>query len=172
VADAFSAAQKDGRGFKLFMSFDMGSMPCASPDDAKLLRNYINTYQSHPNQLKYKGVSLVSTFAGENCRFGARNLNDGWRNALKTGMPPIHFVPSFFVDPATFGGLTMMDGSFNVSKLLSLIWPSRAYVLKYCSGTQVGRWETPALTTRPTLRMLIIWVGEHTWPPCPRGFLP
>lgn len=117
VADAFAAAQKDGRGFKLFMSFDMGSIPCAGPGDATLLRNYVTTYQSHPNQLKYKGGILVSTFAGENCRFGAGNLNEGWRQALKTGLPPIHFVPSFFVDPATFGGLTVMDGAFGVSNL-------------------------------------------------------
>ncbi|KAF9462540.1 alpha-1,3-glucanase [Collybia nuda] len=113
VADAYEAAQQNGQGFKLFMSFDMSSMPCSNPEDGKKLREYITTYQSHPNQLKYKNAILASTFAGQDCRFGAKSLNEGWRNTLKTGLPPVHFVPSFFVDPATFGGLNVMDGSFS-----------------------------------------------------------
>ena len=58
---------------------------------------------------------LVSTFSGEGCRFGTGDMNTGWWAAIKAGMPATYFIPSFFVDPGTFGGYTVMDGGFNVS---------------------------------------------------------
>ncbi|KAJ6582853.1 glycoside hydrolase family 71 protein [Mycena sp. CBHHK59/15] len=113
VADAYAAARSQGSNFKLFLSFDMGSLSCASSGDATILRSYITTYKDHPNQLLYNNRILVSTFAGESCRFGARTLNDGWNNAVKIGLPAVYFVPAFFMDPATFPNLTVMDGAFN-----------------------------------------------------------
>lgn len=63
----------------------------------------------------YQGAVLISTFAGEGCRFGQSGLNEGWKYVLgQAGLPAVHFVPSFFVDPATFGGLDVMNGAFNV----------------------------------------------------------
>ncbi|KAF4573215.1 hypothetical protein EYR36_007725 [Pleurotus pulmonarius] len=113
VADAYSAAANSGTDFKLFLSLDMTSMSCASNGDAVALRHYITAYASHPNQLLYDGRVLVSTFSGENCHFGASNVNDGWQATIKDGVPGVFFLPSFFVDPATFGQYPVADGFFN-----------------------------------------------------------
>ncbi|KAI0345808.1 glycoside hydrolase [Trametopsis cervina] len=108
VDSAYAAAQASGTDFKLFISFDMSVFPCSSPDHAAALRNYITKYASHPNQLKYNGRSFASTFAGESCAFGQDNVADGWKTQFTqhpelSGANAVHFVPSFFVDPATFG---------------------------------------------------------------------
>lgn len=93
-------------------------MPCASSIDAQTLRNLVNTYVSHPNQLQYQSRAFVSTFSGETCTFGQGSVLDGWKNEFS--MHPdlqgkIYFVPSFFIDPAKFGDFTtVMDGDFNV----------------------------------------------------------
>ena len=66
------------------------SLPCASTGDATTIRNYITSYAAHPNQLQYGGKALLSTFAGENCRFGQSSLNAGWLYAIKSsGLPPV-----------------------------------------------------------------------------------
>lgn len=114
VANAFAAARKLATPFKLFFSFDMSSLPCATGNDGTALRNYIRTYAAHPNQLLYNSRVFVSTFAGESCTFGRASVNDGWRYTLKVGLPDVHFVPAFFVDPATFPQYTVIDGAFNV----------------------------------------------------------
>ena len=96
-------------------------MPCATPNDATTLRNYIKTYANHPNQLKYNGRSFVSTFAGENCKFGQDTAANGWKTQFvqhpeSTGDNAVYFVPSFFIDPATFKDYSVvMHGAFNVS---------------------------------------------------------
>jgi glucan endo-1,3-alpha-glucosidase len=113
VADAFAAARDFGSDFKLFLSFDMTSLPCASPSDAEALMRYIINYYGHPNSLFYNGKMFVSTFAGQDCRFGESSLDDGWIKAVKSG-PPVYFVPSFFVDPSAFNDIRVMDGAFNV----------------------------------------------------------
>lgn len=96
-------------------------MPCSSPDDAQTLRNYITQYAQHPNQLQYNGRAVASTFAGESCTFGQGSVPDGWRTQFTqhselSGANAVHFLPSFFVDPATapqYNGA--MHGMFNVS---------------------------------------------------------
>ncbi|OSD07718.1 glycoside hydrolase family 71 protein [Trametes coccinea BRFM310] len=112
--------------FKLFMSFDMGSLPCSSPADAQLLQTYIKTYANNTNQMMYNGRMLVSTFAGESCTFGANSLNQGWMNAVKpanASLPSVWFVPSFFVDPSTFSRLSVIDGAFHWNSA----WPMGNY---------------------------------------------
>ncbi|KAJ7720281.1 glycoside hydrolase family 71 protein [Mycena maculata] len=132
IADAYAAAKSQGSSFKLFFSFDMGSLPCASSGDATLLQTYIKTYATHPNQLMYNGKPLVSTFAGESCTFGAANYKDGWNNALKSsGQPSIYFIPSFFVDPATFPDTAVMDGAFNWNSG----WPMGNYDINFNSDS-------------------------------------
>ncbi|KAI0086496.1 glycoside hydrolase [Irpex rosettiformis] len=119
VASAYAAAQASGTDFKLFFSFDMSVIPCASPDDAATLRNYIKTYANHPNQLKYNGRSFASTFAGENCKFGQDTAVNGWKTQFVqhpelSGENAVYFVPSFFIDPATFKDYSgVMHGAFN-----------------------------------------------------------
>ncbi|KIP05382.1 glycoside hydrolase family 71 protein [Phlebiopsis gigantea 11061_1 CR5-6] len=119
VGNAYTAAQQSGTGFKLFISFDMSVLPCDSPDAAGALRNYISTYASHPNQLKYNGRSFASTFSGETCTFGQDNVQDGWRTQFTahpdvTAAGGVHFVPAFFIDPATFGQYSgAANGMFN-----------------------------------------------------------
>ncbi|KAH8096821.1 glycoside hydrolase family 71 protein [Cristinia sonorae] len=113
IANAYKAAQNYGSTFKLFLSFDMGSLPCTTSSNSALLRNYITTYENHPNQMKFNGSVFASTFAGESCKFGASTVNQGWINTLKTNLTPVYFVPSFFVDPATLNTYTVMDGAFN-----------------------------------------------------------
>jgi glucan endo-1,3-alpha-glucosidase len=93
-------------------------MPCASPSDAQTLRNLVNTFVSHPNQLQYQSRAFVSTFAGEICNFGQGSVADGWKNEFSSHSDlqgKIYFVPSFFMDPARFSDFNnVMDGAFNV----------------------------------------------------------
>ncbi|KZT21896.1 glycoside hydrolase family 71 protein [Neolentinus lepideus HHB14362 ss-1] len=121
VADAYTAAS--GTNFKLFLSFDMTSFPCSGPGDAYILRDYITRYQAHPSQLRYDGKILVSTFGGEYCSFGTGSLNQGWQNAIKSEMPPVHFVPAFFLNAAAFTGIPVMDGALNWNSA----WPQGDY---------------------------------------------
>ncbi|KAI9069016.1 glycoside hydrolase family 71 protein [Trametes sanguinea] len=112
--------------FKLFLSFDMGSLPCSQPTDAQLLQTYIKTYANNTNQMTYNGRMLVSTFAGESCTFGAGSLNQAWVNAVKptnSSLPSVWFVPSFFIDPSTFSGLPVIDGAFHWNSA----WPMGNY---------------------------------------------
>lgn len=92
----------------------MTSLSCTSSDDAAALRDYITKYASHPNQLLYNDKVFVSTFSGESCKFGQSTVDDGWNYALKTGLPDVYFVPSFFVDPTTFSQYNVLDGAFGV----------------------------------------------------------
>ena len=97
-------------------------MPCSSPDDAAQLRQYITTYAQHPNQLKVNGRVFASTFAGESCQFGQGSVAEGWTTQFVqqlTGDDAVHFVPSFFVDPAIFNQYNgAIDGMFNVRVML------------------------------------------------------
>lgn len=120
VANAYAAAHQLHTSFKLFLSFDMTSLQCLNAANASLLRDYVTNYTYHPNQLKVNGASFISTFSGESCTFAnvtanATTVNQAWTTTLKKHMPPVYFVPSFFIDPATFKTYTVMDGAFNVS---------------------------------------------------------
>jgi len=111
VKDAYTAAQTNGK-FKMFISFDMTVLPCASSSDANTLRQYVNQYVSHKAQLMYNGKALFSSFSGGSCQFGAGNVNSGWSSVF--GGANTVFVPSFFVDPSQFGSLNgAMDGALN-----------------------------------------------------------
>ncbi|KAH9855566.1 glycosyl hydrolase family 71-domain-containing protein [Lenzites betulinus] len=102
--------------FKLFLSFDMTSLPCSAATDVQQLQTYIAAYANNTGQMMYNGRVLVSTFAGESCTFGAGTLNQAWVNAVKpvnASLPPVWFVPSFFVDPQTFPNLPVLDGAFH-----------------------------------------------------------
>lgn len=98
---------------------------CRLADDAATLRTYITTYASHPNQLIYRNRVFASTFSGESCTFGQGSVADGWSSQFTshsdlTGQNAVFFVPSFFVDPATFGTYdSVMDGALNVCLRLS-----------------------------------------------------
>ena len=67
----------------------------------------------------------MSTFAGESCTFGhGGDVPGGWRSEY-TQHPDtagkVHFVPSFFIDPATFNSYSgVMDGAFNVSRSVNI----------------------------------------------------
>ncbi|KAI0327727.1 glycoside hydrolase [Cubamyces sp. BRFM 1775] len=117
--------------FKLFLSFDMSSIPCSSASDAQRLQTYIKMYANNTSQMTYNGRTLVSTFAGEACTFGTNGgLNQAWTNALKPGdasLPSVWFVPSFFVDPKTFQNLTVIDGAFNWNSA----WPMGNYNITF-----------------------------------------
>lgn len=123
VADAYQAAQNTNPNFKMFLSFDMSSLPCQTPDGAATLRKFITTYATHPNQLLFGSPPRVfaSTFAGESCTFGQGSVADGWKTQFTrhpdlTGQNAVYFMPAFFMDPATFPQFNdVMDGDFNVS---------------------------------------------------------
>ncbi|KAF7346349.1 hypothetical protein MSAN_01862600 [Mycena sanguinolenta] len=118
TVNAFQAAEALGSNFKLFFSLDMSVLPCATPDDAAALRARVLNFTSSPAYLqRTPGKAFVSTFAGESCTFGQTDVPTGWRTQF-TQSPDlqgkIEFVPSFFIDPATFSTFTeVMDGSFN-----------------------------------------------------------
>ncbi|GJE92333.1 glycoside hydrolase family 71 protein [Phanerochaete sordida] len=111
VDNAFAAAQSLNTNFKLFLSFDMSVIPCTSASDSSVTQQVILNYASHPNQLVYDGKVFVSTFAGEACTFGTPSSQQGWYNTVKNGLNT-YFVPSFFVDPATFKSYAALDGAF------------------------------------------------------------
>ncbi|SRR5258708_6354186 len=114
VNDAYTAAQKCGSNFKMFISFDMTVLPCASSSDAGAIRKYINQYASHPAQFMYNGKALFSSFSGETCQFGTGSVGSGWSSVF--GGTNSLFVPSFFMDPSQFSTLSsVMNGAFNVS---------------------------------------------------------
>ncbi|KLO14581.1 glycoside hydrolase [Schizopora paradoxa] len=132
VADAYSAAEATGTGFKLFISLDMSSLPCTSAADATSLQPYVTNYTSHPNQLKYDNKVFLSTFAGETCLFGQATTAQGWTTFLSplTGTNAVFFVPSFFSDPTTWsstGVLNVMDGGFSWNSA----WPVDATASNY-----------------------------------------
>jgi glucan endo-1,3-alpha-glucosidase len=112
VADAFAAAI--GTNFKLFIMFDMASLPCDKAEDGNFLRQLINAYYKHSNQLTYHGKPVVGTFGGQTCRFGTDHMDDGWNNVMKANMRPVHFIPSFFIEPPMYEGLRSPDGAFAV----------------------------------------------------------
>ncbi|KAG6854668.1 hypothetical protein C0991_003316 [Blastosporella zonata] len=117
VADAFQAALQSGLDFKLFLSLDMTSLPGATSDDAQSLRNLVLNFITHPNYMQVSSQPLVSTFSGETCTFGQGSVSDGWNNEFvghQDLQGKIHFVPSFFIDPATFSTFSnVMNGDFN-----------------------------------------------------------
>jgi glucan endo-1,3-alpha-glucosidase len=116
IADAYTAAQQSGTGFKMFLSLDMTVMSCSSWTDASALVGLVATYATHPNQAMRNGKVLVSTFAGSDCTFGTGSA-DGWQHAfvdqLKSQGVDIFFVPSVFSDPSTFQSNSWMDGELN-----------------------------------------------------------
>ena len=116
VADAYSAAESYGTDFKLFLSLDMTSLGCGSSSAAANLVSLVSTHASHPNQAKYDGKVLVSTFAGSDCTFGSSS-SDAWESlfisALSAAGVDIFFVPSVFSDISTFSSDSWMDGELN-----------------------------------------------------------
>ncbi|TFK50918.1 glycoside hydrolase family 71 protein [Heliocybe sulcata] len=115
VVDCYTAALQSRLPFRLFISFDMTSIPSGRKEDIDLLLDYVRLFARHPNQFLYDGKVLISTFAGENSKFGCGTLNHAW-TAVKEAMEeiaPIHLVPSFFVEPARHHELTCSDGYFN-----------------------------------------------------------
>ncbi|EAU86702.2 alpha-1,3-glucanase [Coprinopsis cinerea okayama7 len=111
VADAFAAAT--GTPFKLILSFDMASLPCSTLADGAELRQYVEQYHSHDNYLRVGERPLVTTFGGQYCQFGQPTVNEGWRRIMKTHLTEVHFVPSLFVEPSTYSGLSSTDGAFS-----------------------------------------------------------
>lgn len=115
VANAYAAAQSTMPAFKLFISFDMTSLPCASSGDANRIRAYLTRYAAHPSQLVVGGRAFVSTFAGQTCTFGMGvDVNTAWTRVVKSNGVNSYFVPSFFVDPNTFSQYTVIDGAYQV----------------------------------------------------------
>ncbi|KAJ7449251.1 glycoside hydrolase family 71 protein [Mycena latifolia] len=127
VQKAFDAVR--GFDFNLFISFDMTAIPCSVPSDALRLQKY-RKFQGLPNYQRINSKPLVSTFAGQDCKFGNSSSNDGWYYAVKQ-FEPIYFMPSFFVDPAKFSEYDVMDGAFNWNSA----WPLGDYDVNFASDT-------------------------------------
>jgi hypothetical protein len=136
VSDAYSAAI--GTDFKMFFSFDMASFPCGGEGDGNLLRQLIKGYNGHPNQLVYKDKNFVSTFGGQFCRFGAGSLDDGWYNIMKKDMPPVHFVPAFFINPSELQNMRSIDGAYSVRLSLSTCIRRSTYRMYNAVGLSVA----------------------------------
>ncbi|TFK24974.1 glycoside hydrolase [Coprinopsis marcescibilis] len=117
IADAYQAALESGLDFSLFLSLDVVVTGCESVEKGQITRQRVLQHIDHPNQLKIGGKAVVSTFGGRDCLFGQANHIDGWRTQF-TQHPDlagrINFLPSLFVDPATYGSYTgVLDGDFN-----------------------------------------------------------
>jgi len=98
--------------------FDMASLPCDKDEDKHLIRRLITDYHEHSNQLRYNGLPVVATFGGQSCRFGTNHMDDGWTNVVKRDLAPVHFIPSFFIEPPIYEGLKCNDGAFSVSHVI------------------------------------------------------
>ncbi len=116
VADAYKAAI--GTPFKLFLMFDMASLPCDKDEDKHFIRRLITDYYEHSNQLRYKDLPVVATFGGQSCRFGTGHMDDGWNNVMKKDLRPVHFIPAFFIEPPIYEGLKCNDGAFSASRFI------------------------------------------------------
>ncbi|TFK34633.1 glycoside hydrolase [Crucibulum laeve] len=142
IADAFKAmamimAQPNSPllptpSFRLFLSFDMSSLPCGSPSDADTIRSLIRAYAVHPAYLLFQGRPVLSTFGGEYCNFGTGSLDAGWASVIRNGVlngvggpmggKEVVFLPAFFIDPGVVGGLAA-DGAFSWNSA----WPMGNY---------------------------------------------
>ncbi|TBU44650.1 glycosyl hydrolase family 71-domain-containing protein [Dichomitus squalens] len=127
VANAFEAVSSfnsnltnstSESAFKLFLSFNMTSLPCSSAQDALVLQEYIETYANATNYYRYNDSMLVSTFSGEDCTFGKGSVDDGWKFAFRSGngstiIPDVWFVPAFRGAADALSNTTVVDGAFN-----------------------------------------------------------
>ena len=52
--------------------------PCASKDDIGSLLRYIQPFLNHENQYYREGKLVISTFAGQDSKFGHHTFEDGW----------------------------------------------------------------------------------------------
>lgn len=116
-------------------------IPCASKDDIERLLRYIQPFLNHGNQWYRDSKLVISTFAGQDSKFGHGSFERGWtyiKRRLEEVTPvcglcsypvlllnyrlnQVCFIPSFFIDPRRYPSLTFMDGYFNVcSSLLGL----------------------------------------------------
>ncbi|TFK74654.1 glycoside hydrolase family 71 protein [Pluteus cervinus] len=108
VADCFSAASRIHVQFKLMLSFDMSSIPAGSPEDIGLICDYFHSFGHDPRMFRFRDKVLVSTFAGENSLPGLLV-----KESIESIVGSVHFMPSFFIDPALFPRMKCLDGAFN-----------------------------------------------------------
>ncbi|GHJ87956.1 hypothetical protein NliqN6_4358 [Naganishia liquefaciens] len=102
IADAYAVAAELGSTFKLFLSPDMDVIECVSTNNLALIQNYIATYQNHTAAAKYGGKSILTTFAGQNCRFGQSDMNKGWQLAMNGYRNSTYFAPAWTEGPEKF----------------------------------------------------------------------
>ncbi|KAI0048810.1 glycoside hydrolase family 71 protein [Auriscalpium vulgare] len=115
VADCYAAALDTRSEMKLFLSFDMTSIPAGEASDIELIKSYVRLFGHHPNQFRYEGKVFISTFAGDQSTFGSASLDKAWA-LVKTHLEdiaPIHLVPAFFMDPASYPSTSSIDGIFH-----------------------------------------------------------
>ena len=127
-----------GCTFKLYPMFDIASLPCDRDEDKYFIRRLVTDYYKHSNQLRYNGLPVVATFCGQSCRFGTDHI-------LVDDPAPVHFVPSFFIEPPIYEGLKCNNGAFSVSHVIL----KTLRRLKIC--IQVGRLTTTRLIRNTTM---------------------
>jgi len=57
--------------------------PCASPDDIGCLLRYIQPFLNHGNQYYREGKLVISTFAGQDSKFGHHTPDHGWAHTKR-----------------------------------------------------------------------------------------
>lgn len=108
---AYTAAGKaSGSPFKMFLSFDTTSLGCKNASDVTRLADLVNKYAAHPAQAQYKGKTLVSTFGGERCTFGEKDVEAGWAAFRAKVTQGMHFVPATFMTPNDVRAGKWFDG--------------------------------------------------------------
>ncbi|KAG8939414.1 hypothetical protein FRC04_006611 [Tulasnella sp. 424] len=144
MPDGYNAAA--AAGFKMFLSFDMTSVTCASTGDITTITITILCWANHATQLKdSNGAVYVGPFAGEYCTFGST----GWLQAVKSGPKSsgvtTKFIPSFFSDPSQnfqFTSFMDLDGTVPCNNAWPMdnydeTWTSDTTRRNRLSGTQV-----------------------------------
>ncbi|KAJ9116226.1 hypothetical protein QFC24_006817 [Naganishia onofrii] len=115
IADAYAVAAQLGSSFKLFLSPDMDVIECVSAANLGLIQNYITTYTNHSAAAKYGGKPLLSSFAGQNCRFGQSTMTAGWTLAMAGLRNSTYFIPAWTDNGDGFSQMSSydMDGFVN-----------------------------------------------------------
>lgn len=115
---ALEASALSLASFKFLPTFNMTGVSCSTAEDAVPIRAVVALTSPSLNQLRFNERPVYSTIGGEQCTFGAADLNEGWTLAVKES-PATFFMPAFDLEPTKFCNMTVMDGAYNYNSSMT-----------------------------------------------------
>lgn len=80
----------------------MTSLACASTSDGQyIIDNFITPFKSHPQRYLYNSKMFLSTFGGQDCKFGQASPAAGWQWLISKAGTPLYFIPNLQMGDAT-----------------------------------------------------------------------